>query len=174
MKNFYWWPYWRKISFINLMYLVCLICIAQYSTKWKTFIDDPAVIKFPCTKLSLSEIASLLSRVSTAYQTAEQVGCSTACLFSCCVTTDGGRRSGFLFIFFVSVATRSQARSVLLIEAEELLWAMASGVALPHHPQPPSDNQSVRPSPQMLHLSPSYRDFLFLVLPKCIMFRVIN
>jgi len=115
-----------------------------------------------------------LSRVSTACQTAEQVGCRTACLFSCCVTTDGGRRSGFLFIFFVSVATRSQARSVLLTEVEELLWAMASGIALPHHRQPPSDSPSIRPSPQTLHLFPSYTDFVFSVLPKCIMFRVIN
>jgi hypothetical protein len=88
---------------------------------------------------------------------------------SCAVTQAG--RNAFVFVLcnnrwgstllfpfnvFVSAATRSQARSVLVTEVEELLWAMASGLSLPHHPMPSSDSQSVA--------TQNPKTFLFLVL----------
>lgn len=48
VKNLYWWPYWSKISFISLTYLVCLIVFhSTAESEKKTFIDDPDLIKFP-------------------------------------------------------------------------------------------------------------------------------
>jgi hypothetical protein len=149
---------------VLLVFTLCAVFRKWQSLVWKLLMWVELQSN-DCEEVVTFEDRKPLRGSWTASCAVTQAGCN-AFVFMLC-NNRWGSTLWFPFNVFVSVATRSQTRSVLLTEVEELLWAMASGISLPHHPLPSSDSQSVA--------TQNSKSFLFWVSKlcylQCFMFR---